>query len=75
MLWAYFGLVMTNYTQQNNGPVSPDRHLYKLTEAAAMLSLSVVTLRRLIKSGSIRAQRKTRLLLISRSEIDRFAAA
>jgi excisionase family DNA binding protein len=45
------------------------------TEAAHMLSLSVVSLRRLIKSGTIRAHRKTRHILISRSEIERFAAA
>jgi excisionase family DNA binding protein len=52
-----------------------DRHLFKLTEAAHMLSLSVVSLRRLIKSGTIRAHRKTRHILISKSEIERFAAA
>ena len=40
-----------------------------------MLSLSVVSLRRLIKNGEIRPHRKTRHVLISRSEIDRFASA
>lgn len=66
---------MNTNTNQNNWPVSPDRHLYKLTEAAPMLSLSVVSLRRLIKNGVIRPNRKTRHVLISRSEIERFAAA
>jgi excisionase family DNA binding protein len=66
---------MTHNTQYNNGPVIADRHLYKLNEAAAMLSLSVVSLRRLIKSGAIRPHRKTRHILISRAEIERFAAA
>jgi excisionase family DNA binding protein len=40
-----------------------------------MLSLSVASLRRLIRSGVIRAHRKTRHILISRSEIERFASA
>jgi excisionase family DNA binding protein len=66
---------MDNTNKQNNGPTYTERHLFKLTEAAHMLSLSVVSLRRLIKSGTIRAHRKTRHILISRSEIERFAAA
>jgi excisionase family DNA binding protein len=66
---------MSTTTHQNNGPTSTDRHLYKLNEAGHMLSLSVVSLRRLIKSGAIRAHRKTRHILISRSELDRFASA
>lgn len=52
-----------------------NKHLYKIHEAAQMLSLSVVSLRRLIKTGAIRAHRKTRHILISRAEIERFAAA
>ncbi len=74
-MWEYLGVVMKNDNLHNNGPTFTDRHLYKLTEAAPMLSLSVVSLRRLIKSGAIRAHRKTRHILISRSEIERFAAA
>jgi excisionase family DNA binding protein len=66
---------MSTYIQYKNGSVLADRHLYKLNEAAGMLSLSVVSLRRLIKSGAIRPHRKTRHILISRAEIERFAAA
>jgi excisionase family DNA binding protein len=66
---------MEKTNQQNNGPTYTDRHLFKLTEAAPMLSLSVVSLRRLIKNGTIRPNRKTRHVLISRAEIDRFASA
>jgi excisionase family DNA binding protein len=66
---------MSTTTHQNNGPTYTDRHLFKLNEASRMLSLSVVSLRRLIKSGAIRAHRKTRHILISRSEIERFASA
>ncbi len=40
-----------------------------------MLALSIPTLRRLIKRGEIRVNRKTRHCLIPISEIERFAAA
>lgn len=40
-----------------------------------MLALSIPTMRRLIKRGEIRVNRKTRHVLIPRSEIERFAAA
>jgi excisionase family DNA binding protein len=66
---------MPNTSQLNNGQGLAERHLYKLTEAAGMLSLSVVSLRRLIKNGTIRPHRKTRHILISRAEIERFASA
>ena len=66
---------MDNTNTQNKGSTYTERHLFKLNEAAHMLSLSVVSLRRLIKSGTIRAHRRTRHILISRSEIERFAAA
>ena len=55
--------------------IEHQKSLYKIKEAAPILSLSVVSLRRLIKAGQIRVNRKTRHCLISKTEIDRFAAA
>lgn len=49
--------------------------LVKVPQAAEMLALSIPTLRRLIKRGEIRVNRKTRHCLIPISEIERFAAA
>jgi excisionase family DNA binding protein len=48
--------------------------LVTIATAATMLSLSVSTVRRLIKKGSIRCNRKTRHCLIPVSEIERFAS-
>jgi excisionase family DNA binding protein len=64
-------------TQQTHttGPALAARHLFKINEAAEMLALSIPTMRRLIKRGEIRVNRKTRHVLIPRSEIERFAAA
>ena len=72
---TYFMNGMQEKAYPNNGPALVDRHLYKLNEAACLLSLSTVSLRRLIKSGAIRAHRKTRHVLISKKEIERFAEA
>jgi excisionase family DNA binding protein len=60
---------------ESNQKLETPKSLYKIAEAAQMLSLSVVSLRRLIKSGAIRAHRRTRHILISKSEIERFATA
>ncbi len=60
---------------ESNQKLETPKSLYKIAEAAQMLSLSVVSLRRLIKSGAIRAHRRTRHILISKGEIERFASA
>lgn len=60
---------------ESNQKLETPKSLYKIAEAAQMLSLSVVSLRRLIKSGAIRAHRRTRHILITKSEIERFATA
>jgi excisionase family DNA binding protein len=54
--------------------VTPQRGALKLKEAAAYLGVSVITVRRLIERGLIKANRALRHLLIPISELDRFLA-
>jgi len=66
--------VKTQHTTPTTPAVSTAR-LVKVPQAAEMLALSIPTLRRLIKRGELRVNRKTRHCLIPISEIERFAAA
>jgi excisionase family DNA binding protein len=50
-----------------------DRGALKLRPAAKYLSISEITLRRLVARGVIRPNRATRHLLFGREELDRFA--
>jgi excisionase family DNA binding protein len=45
---------------------------YKVRDAAEFLSLSIPTVHRLVARGLLKANRATRHLLFSRSELDRF---
>lgn len=54
--------------------VPPPRQAYKLTEAADLLGVSVVTLRRAIQRGLLTPIRAFRHVLLSQVEIDRFIA-
>jgi excisionase family DNA binding protein len=65
-----------NTPQHNNTtPAGISARLVKVPQAAEMLALSIPTLRRLIKRGEIRVNRKTRHCLIPISEVERFASA
>ena len=59
------------------GPLvnSSGRLTVKINEAAAMLGVSPQSIRRAIKRGDIRVNRKLRHVLIPWSEVERFAAA
>lgn len=53
------------------GPFLPE--LFSREEAAKRLGLSLATIKRLIESGDLRATRARKRVLISASELDRFA--
>jgi excisionase family DNA binding protein len=65
--------------QPNPGRISEKTSALPLllspTEAARQLGLSRYTTYQLIKSGQLRARRFSRLLLIPRAEVERFAAS
>ena len=52
-------------------PIQSKKLAVKIDEAAEMLSLSTITIRRLIANGSLKASRKTRHLLIPIEEVKR----
>ena len=54
---------------------SVQRLTVKISEAAALLGVSIPTIRRAIDRGDIRVNRKLRHVLIPMSEIERFAQA
>jgi excisionase family DNA binding protein len=66
---------MTTQTNTHKASAVFSARLVKVPQAAEMLALSIPTLRRLIKRGEIRVNRKTRHCLIPISEIERFASA
>jgi excisionase family DNA binding protein len=66
---------MNKHQHTNTTPAGLSARLVKVPQGAEMLALSIPTLRRLIKRGEIRVNRKTRHCLIPISEIERFAAA
>jgi len=51
------------------------RLAYKLTEAAAMLGVSITSLRRAIQRGQIKPCRKFRHIIIPSEELRRFLAS
>ena len=57
-------------------PASPavEKMAFKLAETAAALSVSEITVRRLVERGLLKPNRATRHLLFSRQEILRFLA-
>ena len=65
---------MRHFKTTTTVPAAISARLVKIPQGAEMLSLSIPTLRRLIKRGEIRVNRKTRHCLIPISEIERFAA-
>ncbi|MCE9543631.1 MAG: helix-turn-helix domain-containing protein [Verrucomicrobia bacterium] len=50
----------------------PERLTYKINECAAIGGVSHQTIRRAIARGDIRVNRKTRHLLVPRTELERF---
>ena len=52
-----------------------NRLAYKITEAATLLGVSVVSLRRAIKRGLIKPSRAFRHVIISAEELNRFLAS
>ena len=52
----------------------PEKMAYKLSEAAAMLGVSTITLRRWVSRGLLRPIRVSRHFLFSRTELLRFLA-
>ena len=50
----------------------PEKMAYKLYETAEALSLSQITVRRLVERGLLKPCRNVRHLLFSREEINRF---
>jgi len=63
----------------NTTPIPADayasRLAYKINEACALIGVSHQTIRRAITRGDIRVSRKTRHVLIPRTELERFIAA
>lgn len=55
---------------ENNSPIA-----YKIKDAASLLGVSVVSLRRAIRRGLIRPSRAFRHVLISSVELNRFIAS
>ena len=57
-------------------PAAPavEKMAFKLSETADVLSLSEITVRRLVERGQLKPCRSVRHLLFSRSEIERFLA-
>ncbi|WP_395733398.1 helix-turn-helix domain-containing protein [Prosthecobacter sp.] len=51
---------------------TPGRRAYKLKEAASLLGVSTVSLRRAISRGLIKPSRAFRHVIISTEELDRF---
>lgn len=51
------------------------RLAYKLNEAATLLGVSVITIRRAIKRGLIKPSRAFRHVIISAEELNRFLAS
>lgn len=60
----------------SNPPATPSSHriAYRLDEAAKLLGLSTISIRRAIKRGMIRPSRAFRTPLISKEELERFIA-
>lgn len=71
---CFCGVVMNTHPNTTTIPIASTARLVKVPQAAEMLSLSIPTLRRLIKRGEIRVNRKTRHCLIPISEVERFAS-
>lgn len=67
--------VKTNQTTLINPASYQARLALKINEAAALIGVSHQTIRRAITRGDIRVSRKTRHVLIPRSELERFIAA
>jgi excisionase family DNA binding protein len=63
---------MSATVTQNTSGNTIQRGALKLKPAAQYLSFSTITVRRLVKSGQLRANRSTRHLLFSIKELDRF---
>jgi len=68
------GGLMSHLHHTHTQSPTPSIRLVKVPQAAEMLALSIPTLRRLIKRGEIRVNRKTRHCLIPISEVERFAS-
>lgn len=65
----------TKIPQASDGmhKVPHERLLLKIDEAAALLSVSTSSIRRLISRGELAPNRKLRHVLIARTELERFA--
>jgi len=59
---------------ENRTVPTVERRAYKLREAAAMLGIKEISLRRLIARGKLRPCRALRHLLLSEQELQRFLA-
>ncbi len=68
---AAFGQQAAMPSTTHTGP-SPQRLAFSVGETAALLGVSVKTVRRLINRGLLRASRALRHLLIPKKEIERF---
>ena len=67
--------VKANTTHLINPAAYTARLTLKINEAAALIGVSHQTIRRAIARGDIRVSRKTRHVLIPRTELERFIAA
>jgi excisionase family DNA binding protein len=65
--------ILTSMTRPTAAPIP--RLTVKIPEAAALLGVSIPTIRRAIDRGEIRVNRKFRHVLIPMAEIERFAGA
>ena len=69
------GFVKAIPTHLINRDAYASRLAYKINECAAMIGVSHQTIRRAIARGDIRVSRKTRHVLVPRTELERFIAA